>query len=213
MEIIFTGKVVRVILAREVEFMEIDKGNIVIDINKPYALSRFSSEFTDILRVMYTKEYRQLVILCIGSDRSTGDCLGPLVGHKLRLIKYRNVSVYGTLEDPVHAKNLEEMINQIHKNYERPFIIAIDASLGRSSSIGCISIGNGPILPGAGVYKDLPAVGDMHITGTVNMGGFMEFLVLQNTRLSLVMKMSEVISNGIHYGLWKVLLDSKMDGI
>lgn len=192
--------------------MAIDKKNILIDINKPYALSRFSSEFTDALKVMYTKKYRQLVILCIGSDRSTGDCLGPLVGHKLRLIKYRDVSIYGTLEEPVHAKNLEEMVDSIYKNHEHPFIIAIDASLGSLQSIGCISIGDGPLLPGAGVYKELPPVGDMHITGTVNLSGFMEFLILQSTRLSLVMKMSEVISNGIHYALWKVLLDSKVDG-
>lgn len=193
--------------------MDVIKDNIIVNTNKPYALSRFSKSFTEILRGHYTEEYGNIVILCIGTDRSTGDCLGPLVGHKLKLIKYRDVSVYGTLDDPVHAKNLDRVIENIYITYENPFVIAIDASLGSSSNIGCISLGSGPIMPGAGVYKNLPAVGDMHITGTVNMGGFMEFLILQNTRLSLVMKMSEIISNGIHYGLWKVILDSKMDGI
>ncbi|MNN53765.1 hypothetical protein D3C81_1685430 [compost metagenome] len=38
----------------------------------------------------------------------------------------------------------------------------------------------------------------MHITGIVNVGGFMEYLVLQNTRLSLVMNMADVIARGIH---------------
>jgi hypothetical protein len=37
----------------------------------------------------------------------------------------------------------------------------------------------------------------MHIVGVVNVGGFMEYLVLQNTRLSLVMRMAEVISTGL----------------
>ena len=42
--------------------------------------------------------------------------------------------------------------------------------------------------------KKLPAVGDLHIHGIVNLNGFMEFFVLQNTRLSLVMKMADVIA-------------------
>ena len=39
----------------------------------------------------------------------------------------------------------------------------------------------------------------MHIIGIVNVGGFMEYLVLQNTRLSLVMRMADVISTGLIY--------------
>ena len=31
----------------------------------------------------YKKSFNELVILCIGSDRITGDSLGPLVGHSL----------------------------------------------------------------------------------------------------------------------------------
>ena len=45
--------------------------------------------------------------------------------------------------------------------------------------------------------KKLPAVGDLHIHGIVNLNGFMEFFVLQNTRLSLVMKMADVIAQSI----------------
>ena len=56
----------------------------------------------------------------------------------------------------------------------------------------------GPVKPGAGVNKELPAVGDIHITGIVNVSGFMEYFVLQNTRLHLVMKMAKTIANGIH---------------
>ena len=52
--------------------------------------------------------------------------------------------------------------------------------------------------PGAGVNKQLPEVGDIHITGIVNVSGFMEFFVLQNTRLNLVMKMAKTIANGIY---------------
>jgi putative sporulation protein YyaC len=105
----------------------------------------------------------------------------------------------GTLENPVHASNLPEYLRLIDK-FKNPFVIAIDACLGNIDSVGYINIGEGSIKPGAGVNKHLPAVGDLHVTGIVNVGGFMEYFVLQNTRLHIVMKMAKIISDGIHCG-------------
>jgi putative sporulation protein YyaC len=70
--------------------------------------------------------------------------------------------------------------------------------LGKYKSVGFIEVGNGPVKPGAGVNKELPAVGHIHITGIVNVSGFMEFFVLQNTRLNIVLKMAKIIANGIY---------------
>lgn len=42
----------------------------------------------------------ELVLLCIGSDRSTGDSLGPLVGHKLSKALAGKLTIYGTLKSP-----------------------------------------------------------------------------------------------------------------
>jgi putative sporulation protein YyaC len=139
-----------------------------------------------------------IAIVCIGTDRSTGDSLGPLVGTMLKEKDVSSFLVYGTLEDPIHAMNLQEKLNMIHSLHENAFIIGIDACLGRLKSVGAITIGEGPVRPGAGVNKDLPPVGDIHITGTVNVSGFMEFFVLQNTRLHLVMNMAKTIANGIY---------------
>ena len=141
-----------------------------------------------------------IIILCIGTDRSTGDALGPLTGSKLRTL-HAHPSVYGTLEQPVHATNLAETLNYIKQNYPKPFIIAVDACLGKMDSIGCVSCGRGSLKPGAAVSKDLPSVGDAYVTGIVNVGGFMEHLVLQSTRLSLVVKMADVIAYSLAYGL------------
>ena len=47
----------------------------------------------------------------------------------------------------------------------------------------------------------------MYITGIVNFGGIMDFLVLQNTRLSVVMRMADLVSSGIRYVLWKLQSD------
>ncbi|WP_078432197.1 MULTISPECIES: spore protease YyaC [Metabacillus] len=140
--------------------------------------------------------YKPIVIICIGTDRSTGDCLGPLIGTSIKK-ELSHFHVYGTLKDPVHAVNLEETIQYIKEKHRNPFIIAIDACLGRFKSVGYMEVAKGSIKPGAGVNKELPEVGDMHITGIVNISGYMEFLVLQNTRLHLVMSMADIISIGI----------------
>jgi len=141
---------------------------------------------------------RPVVVMCIGTDRSTGDSLGPLVGDMLSKWKLPNVHVFGTLENPVHARNLEENIAKALGISPKAYFVAIDASLGILDHVGCISVGLGPIKPGAGLKKELPAIGDMHITGVVNTGGFMDFLVLQSTRLSVVMRMADVIARGLH---------------
>ena len=140
---------------------------------------------------------RDIVIVCIGTDRSTGDALGPLVGTYLHKVNNPHYHIYGTLDQPVHALNLNDTLNDIHRHHYNPYIIAIDACLGQVTSIGYIQVGEGPVKPGAGVNKNLPEVGDMHITGIVNVGGFMEYFVLQNTRLNLVMNLSETIAVSI----------------
>lgn len=141
---------------------------------------------------------QDIVVICIGTDRSTGDCLGPLVGTSLAKLASPHFHLYGTLEEPVHAMNLNDTLDKINQRFIDPFIIGIDACLGQTSSVGSIQVVQGPLRPGAGVNKQLPPVGDIHLTGIVNVGGFMEYFVLQNTRLSLVMRLSEIISSSLY---------------
>ena len=139
-----------------------------------------------------------IVIACIGTDRSTGDSLGPLVGTFLSEKANFPFFVYGTLDDPIHAVNLQEKLTEIKEKHQDSFIIAVDACLGRMKNVGTVQIADGPLKPGAGVNKQLPEIGDIHITGIVNISGFMEFFVLQNTRLNLVLKMARTIADSIH---------------
>ncbi|HEX7056495.1 MAG TPA: spore protease YyaC [Bacilli bacterium] len=141
--------------------------------------------------------WRELVLVCIGTDRSTGDSLGPLVGTKLSLAEQKGFALFGTLDEPVHAVNLQDTVSLIERNFAHPYIVAVDACLGQSASVGHIRLDSGPVKPGAGVNKDLPPIGDIHMTGIVNVGGFMEYFVLQNTRLSIVMKMSQIIAGSL----------------
>ena len=171
--------------------------NYRIHIDQSFAVQTFQKNFSSLLSQLYDPSC-ELIILCIGTDRSTGDSLGPLIGTKLLELGFDSDYVYGTLDNPVHAVNLHSTIEEIFTKHHNPFIIAIDACLGRSESIGYISLKEGPLQPGTGVNKNLPAIGDLQIVGIVNVGGFMEYMVLQNTRLSLVMKMADIISQGIY---------------
>ncbi|MGI5823775.1 MAG: spore protease YyaC [Dethiobacteria bacterium] len=141
----------------------------------------------------------QLLILGIGSDRSTGDSLGPLVGNYLENLfyKYQNVTVLGTLSQPVHALNLEETRELLDQDFSTAAVLAIDACLGQKNKVGYLEIGRGSILPGAAVQKKLPPVGDLYVTGVVNTGGFLDALILQSTRLGLVFPLAQFIGRGI----------------
>ena len=167
------------------------------NINSSAALGRKLGELINI----NMPEKHQLVVLCIGSDRSTGDSLGPILGYKLKKICYE-IFVYGDIEHPVHAANLSNYIDKIHETFENPYIIAVDASLGREEHIGFITLGEGPLKPGLGVKKELPEVGDLHITGIVNTSGNKCHSMLQTTRLSTIVKIADVILNAFNYMLY-----------
>ncbi|TVX99955.1 spore protease YyaC [Cohnella terricola] len=169
--------------------------SLKIPFNDPTVLQRLSKKLEDYLDALSPE--RRVVIVCVGTDRSTGDSLGPLVGTALSRESNPLFDLYGTLEEPVHAMNLGDTLLKIMRSSRQPFVIAIDACLGQVSSVGCIQLGSGPVRPGAGVNKELPPVGDIHMTGIVNVGGFMEYFVLQNTRLNLVVKMSEIIAQSL----------------
>lgn len=175
--------------------------SIKISYSSPLIRSVLQQELFNLLD--YAAPYQEIVIVCIGTDRSTGDALGPLVGSNLAKYRSSFMHVYGSIAEPVHALNLEQTIETIHRTHRNPFIIGIDACLGQASSVGFIQANLGPVRPGAGVNKDLPPVGHMHITGVVNVGGFMEYFVLQNTRLHLVMSMSDIISQCLYHAIAK----------
>ena len=146
------------------------------------------------------REFREVIFLCIGSDRITGDSLGPLIGHQLAPYRKPGFFVYGTLDDPVHALNLTDRLRLIQRRHPEGLIVAIDASLGSRRHQGYITVGCGSIRPGAGAGKSLPEVGDVFITGIVNVSGSFEQLLLQTTRLSTVFHMADAITQGILIG-------------
>lgn len=173
-----------------------------IHMDDPMAVVTFSQTMTDFF-LSYPKKDKPIII-CIGTDRSTGDSLGPLTGWRLlSLLNGMGIEIYGTVENPVHATNLAEHLTLLEQKTATHPIIAVDACLGQTSSVGTILLEQAPLKPGAGLKKMLPGVGDFSISGVVNVGGFMEFQVLQNTRLNTVLKMAQIIANSIYLSINK----------
>ena len=94
-----------------------------------------------------------VVFLCIGTDRSTGDSLGPLIGYKLKGRQNQDIQVFGTLERPVHAMNLDDYMHFLQEDYSDHAVVAIDASVGKSDHVGYVTLGRGALKPGLGVSK------------------------------------------------------------
>lgn len=180
------------------------KGCTVIQQSQSLAVKYFSDELKAYIEKAYKKGYTSIVFICIGTDRLTGDALGPITGYKINGLNYRNIYVHGNLDRPIHAKNLYEELLLIQQKYENPYVIAIDACLGDVSQVGNIIMGEGSLRPGAGLKKKLTPVGNAFVMGVVNQSGWMEFQNLQNTRLNTVMNIADVIANGIKLTLWKI---------
>lgn len=147
------------------------------------------------------KEYinANSIIVCIGTDKCIGDCLGPLAGTILKEDNFP-LPVYGTLSEPIHALNIDERLNEIKKLHPNAHIIGIDACLGNEEDIGDIRVRNHAISPGKGVGKELPEVGETSIIGIVDTSEYSDLFFSRSIRLSFVMDMAKSIS--------KILFDS-----
>lgn len=152
----------------------------------------------------YTKNYLDLVFLCIGTDRMTGDCFGPLVGSKIKeKIENNNifnVNIYGSLEDNISFANIEETLNKIYKKHPKAYIIVIDAALSKKENIGKIFVSEGKLTLGKGLNKNKIQVGNANIKAVVGKDYKLSnynFMALQNISLNSVMKLADIVSEGI----------------
>lgn len=139
---------------------------------------------------MAEPDRQRVCFLCIGSDRSTGDSFGPLVGSLLKANGWPKV--IGTLEQPCDANAVEEACREAAAIREQGqgIVIAIDACLGKPLSVGKYLVAEGPLQPGAATGMKLPSVGDYSIAGVVNLNGPKAYAMLQSTSLASVLAMA-----------------------
>ncbi len=130
------------------------------------------------------------VFLCIGSDRVTGDSLGPIIGQLLQT----SAPVYGDLSQPVTALNLVSVERQIRLNHPDRQIVAVDSAVGAPSDIGSIRVFVGGLKAGEAMGKNLPEVGDISVTATVCAKSAK---ALSCVRLGLVYNLARRISDAL----------------
>ncbi len=165
------------------------------------ALARLSRAVEERL-IEHGGRHRPVVFACVGTDRSTGDALGPLVGERLRRLGCGEDQVIGTLESPLHALNLDERLGPALDDGSDRLVVAVDAALGPLDRVGGVSLHGRGLRPGQGVGKDLPEVGELSLTATVNVqAGALDVQVLQSTRLWLVQGLAELIGSASWWAL------------
>lgn len=98
------------------EIAERRNGIQYFDVAQGYAHIELGKCILEYLQDVEIEQYTP-IILCIGTDRATGDCLGPLVGEQL-LNYSETFHVMGCLSAPVHALNIHDALHDIRNNYE-----------------------------------------------------------------------------------------------
>ncbi|GGF95705.1 spore protease YyaC [Paenibacillus abyssi] len=134
-----------------------------------------------------------ILFLCIGSDRSTGDAFGPLVGNLLQEQGWPHVT--GTLKRPCDAQQLLTTLSSLP---EDKVVIAIDACLGKPESVGAYLVARGPLIPAQALGTTMPEAGNYSIAGVVNVYGPKPYTTLQTTSLFTVMQMAKSLAEAIH---------------
>ncbi|WP_211749974.1 spore protease YyaC [Paenibacillus sp. Marseille-Q4541] len=149
------------------------------------------AELIAFFKGIYTQhKEEEITFVCIGTDRSTGDALGPLTGSYL--LERGFTRVIGTLTDPCDATNLVTYLAGIPQDQ---VIIAIDACLGSSSEVGAFLCRTASLFPARSVKGQLPPVGDYSIAAIVNANGPKPYSILQMTSLYQVMNMASQIAD------------------
>ena len=131
-----------------------------------YSDKGFKEEMAGNLANLLNSIETEPVFLAVGSHRHILDCLGPLTGTMITE-KAPLVTVYGTLDKPLNAKNLHQRMELIKHQRPGSMEIAIDASLGPADDLGMIKLFQGSLQPGKALSQRLEPVGHYYITGIV----------------------------------------------
>lgn len=145
--------------------------------------------------------FSEIVFLCVGTNKITGDMIGPIVGQKLKdNLKQENVKIYGDMINTLNLKNASKIIKKVKAKYLNPFYITIDTALGKENMINKIIIGKGKIEIGKAIRDGIEFFS--HINIKVVVGKYDEssennMKTLENVNSDSIIYLSNIITNGI----------------
>lgn len=181
------------------------KGDLVLNYEKIENINlkeKFVQDFSKIFNeIIEQKGVIEPTFLCVGTDRITGDCFGPLVGSKLidllQEYTFSNINVYGSLKKNLDYENISKIIKKINN---KETIIVIDAALSNKENIGKIFVSNKKTILGKGLDKNKIEIGDISIKTVVAKDYKIpryNFKSLQNISLNGVMTLANIVAEGI----------------
>ena len=142
----------------------------------------------------------KFTFLCIGTDKITGDALGPIVGSNIENFiiskKIDNVKVKGNLENPLCNKNINE-----YKNIDDSITILVDAAVSNSYEVGNIIVeeNSTKIRYALKDMKKIPADISVKVVVSKNLEDeYLNFFMLQNIKLGTIIKLSEIVSKQLY---------------
>ncbi|MFC4103120.1 DUF1256 domain-containing protein [Paenibacillus xanthanilyticus] len=133
-----------------------------------------------------------MAVVCIGTDRSTGDSYGPWVGTLLAERGWKNV--IGTIAKPCDADRYESLTAALPPGR---IVLAIDAGLGKPESVGVYLVADGPLHPARATGGQLAPVGDYSIGGIVGPFSAKPYWSLQRASLRQVIRMARDTAEAI----------------
>ena len=141
------------------------------------------------------------LIVCIGTEKISGDALGPIVGTMIRQkLIGKGALIFGTLDSSITAKEVKYLNYFFKATFGERKIITVDAALGKEEEVGLIKISDSPLKPGSGIDKKLDEIGNVTIQGVVAEKTPLASAYLQNVKIDIVYKMAEIISSsGVNY--------------
>ncbi|MDN3015402.1 spore protease YyaC [Paenibacillus sp. BSR1-1] len=139
---------------------------------------------------------KHIYVVGIGSNRISGDSLGPFVGTLLSNLFPGHLTVLGNLQSPMDAKTLIPALTRLSLP-ENSFVVAIDSVLGSVGIVNSIVVREGALLPGEGLGIPLPPIGDCSVMGVVLENDPSMESSLFITNLHLIYTMAVNIAKGI----------------
>ena len=136
------------------------------------------------------------IFVCIGTDATIGDSLGPICGTFLEN-RMKEEFVYGTLQKTVTAKEIKTIKTFVSKVHPFSKVLVIDAAVGKFEDVGYIKLCDAPIKPGLGANKDLPEIGDISIISIIGEHTKDNYDFMNLTRLSSVYYIAKIIADSI----------------
>lgn len=172
---------------------------------------RFVWEFSNILK--NNKRNKNLIFLCIGTNKVIGDSIGPLVGTNLKRdfknnmkfkedynIEVNCIKIFGDMINNVSYNNIEENIQNIKNTIQDSYVIVIDSALSTENNIGKIFVYNKGLKYAESLKRDKEIIGDMSIKVVVGKNAqnrFKNFKILKNISSQRVIMLSNIVSKGI----------------